>query len=982
MNLEITQDQIPLWQGANGKFQADVNVPAPTDPLPVSANAIASLSFSAAGKAALGKDVSLGVSASTSVKLAALFQEQTGADPDLVTEFNLTPSLKADNLLLALDLGGKADVTVSGSYTYNVLSVGANLAAGADGRLVHVRPYPRGESSLEILQDFFQNLALPGTISAPPPPGQVTSLEYGGYLNFGVNASAGYQMKGTHNFQDIGALKLSEHYQLSVTGKLSVNAKLAGRFSIKVESADDDHWAHVSVTRQRSKDLQIAADLNVGAQVNTQGLPASGKEFLESLLGLRAKNWISLADSIIQQSAAIHTKDDLMNKLDGLADIYVSKYVGKAVDQFLPADVVDLMGKLKNVVDSYNNVEDSAVALFDRYFDVAKSKLLPILQQLSGLTSWAQFQGEVDPLVWNVVQQLTSGSVLDSILQQTTGLSSLQDAANKAISLIQDDAHDAIRKYIGLAKQEFGLDPVMAELARVDSPDGLKTQLSDISQHVVQRIVGKAVTQVSDKDFKAITSFVQEVQKGEAGFFQKFDQVLQEAASQSFSLDIAAAYERSDEKNALIDVEIRLQNDDAARTPNAQGQKFMRSAGLGDFSEILAQYDPSVVRLKSGQLTHNFSSSSGLTINIAGWHDHFQYNDSYKVVTQSDQQISSTAGGMLNVFTTVDVSAQHTKTRKMNQHEQQMQSNFTLRFLAETKTTVTDSKFDSRDKNYLLDVITGQTATYANTLTNSNTTPAQLDNLLAFGKQLGLDQKGATATALQPILKLQAGSYGPVDAEYRVQFSAAGLSSLFRGGNPVTEQQIRTILQRIIVANYAGDEGLAPVGWLYCSDKVRELALGQGNFAAADTILGGALAKGDVQIAVPFPGMKPVVRNDNLTRVLVRSLFIIEKDLIASFLQLQGLVNLPAIVLKDLEKASASFGKALNEFEGSAELSRSMVSPAFAVFDGLIQLATPAAKARSSALSLKVGANGAAQHQMLFQLVSEPAAKRAAESPN
>lgn len=971
--IDIDKSQIPLWKGATGKFQAEVNVPAPNQPLPVSASAIAGVSFSADGQAAIGKDVSIGVSAQTSLTLAALFQEQTGADPALVSEFNLGPVMGPDNLLLALDVGGKADVSVAGSYTYNVLSVGATLKAGGDARLVHVRRYPRTEAAGNILLDFFGNLALPGTISVPPPPGQVTSFEYGGYLNFGVNASAGYQLKGTKDFQNIAGLNLSEHYQFSATGKLSVNAKLAGRFSVCVQAADDDHWARVTVKRSRSKDLQIAADLSVGAQLDTQGLPSSGKEFLGALLGVRAKNWINQADSILQQAAAIKTPQDLINKLDGLAQTYVSQYVGKAVDEFLPQDVVDLMGRVKKIVDSYNQVGDRAVALFDRYFNIAQTKLVDVLTQINKLASFDQFQGEVDPVLWNVVQQLTGGNILDLILQKTAGLATLQQGAQQVLSLIQSDAHQEIRNFITVAEQKLDLDKIVPEIAKFDTPDGLKTQLSSFAQGVVSRIIGKAVSQINSDDFKAITGFIQQVQKGEQGFFAKFDQILQEAASQSFSMDIGLAYARSDDSNALVDVDIRLQNDDAGRTANATGQRLLQSAGLGDFSEILANYNPAIVKLRQGSLTHNLSTSSGLTINIAGWHSMFQYSDMHKVVVNSDQQIRSTPSGMLNVFTTVDMSAQHDQTRKTSKSEQEMHSNFTLRFLAQTNTTITDSKFDEDDRQYLLDVITGQAATYSNTLVDSNTTPDKLDHMLAFAATLGLDEKGANRSALQPVLQLQNGTFGPVTAEYQVQFTAQGLASLFQpGAAPVTADQISATLRRIVISEYAGDAGLAPVGWLFCSDRVRELALGNPNFLDTTSVLQDAMANGEVKIAVPFQGMKPVVSNQPVIRQLVATLFRMEQSLIDAFLNLQSLVQKPSIQLSDLEKASQKFGSALNSFESQTQLSATAASPTFAVFDGLIQLATPEREARDSALSLKVGP-AATQHQLLFQLAAGPA---------
>jgi hypothetical protein len=345
----------------------------------------------------------------------------------------------------------------------------------------------------------------------------------------------------------------------------------------------------------------------------------------------------------------------------------------------------------------------------------------------------------------------------------------------------------------------------------------------------------------------------------------------------------------------------------------------------------------------------------------------------YKVVVNSDQQIQSTPSGMLNVFTTVDLSAQHDQSKKTDKHVQEMHNNFTLRFLAETHTTVTDSKFNQKDKDYLLDVITGQSATYSSTLSDTNTSPVKLGHLLAFAQELGLDVKGATLDALQPVLQKGAdGNYGPVNASYRVKFSEQGLSSLFKNGN-VTDVQIRKILRRIIISNYAGDVGLAPVAWLYCSDQVRDLALGQGGFITSDSILGDALQEHLVQIEVPFGGMTPVVTNNMFVRRQVTTLFLIEKTLINAFLQLQTVVKKQGIALQDLEKPAKSFGDALNSFESMAELSQGSSSPTFAVFDGLIQLATPASQARDSALALKVGPP-TAEHQMLFQLVSETAA--------
>jgi hypothetical protein len=964
--VSINEDKIPLLHGFNGKFTANVNAVLPTDPFPVSANAIASIQFSADNKVSIGNDVSLGISASTSATLAALFKEQTGAASDLVKTFGLDSSLTNTNFILAFDLGGKADLSASGSFKYNLLTVSPTLDAGVDGRLVNTRVYDnRTESIIDVLTDFVANLATPGSVTKPPRPGEIVYLEFGGYLNFGASLSAGYEMSGTSNFLDVASLKLSELYKLSVTGKLSLAAKLAGRFSVQVQNASDLHptdpgWARVKVNRQRSSDLQITADVGVAAEIDTQGLPTTGKELLGSLLGLRAKNWINQADAIISQAASIKTAADLTSKLDGLAQIYISRVANKAVSALSTTEVPDLLDRLKSVVDGYNTLGDNAVALFDRYFDRIDTALSPVLNQIEALGSLDQFQGEIDPVLWNVAQQLTGGNVIDAILDKTTGLTTLRDGAKKVLDLIENPLNQKIRDFIAISKKEFDLDNIVNELSKFDTLDKLKTQASDVANHVVQRILGKAVSALSSSDFKDLVNFIQEVAKGEQGFFGALDTALTEAASQKFTADISLSYDRSDETTALIDVDIRLVNPDGSS--NAAGIAFMKSAGMGDFTAILAKYDPSVVQLRNGTLTHQLTTSSGIKINVAGWHQNFQYQSIRKVVLNTRQQIQSTLSGMLNVFTNVNVTATSDTTRTVNKHEEGMHAAFIIRFIAESTTPT----LSAANQKYLLDVITASGAEYTLQLVDSDTTPAKFERMLGFAAAVGLDKKGANSTALQPVLKLTNGSFGPVEVDYDVRFSGAGLQKLFTGGVALDVTQIHSILRQVVMANYV-NTGLEPVAWLFCSDTVRNLALGDGNFMESDTLLVDA---GPLVFEIPFAGMTPVIENTKTVRQFASTLFRIEESIIDAMQRLHDAVQKRSLPLASLEKVAKSLGDALNNFDAQTDLSRTMSNPLFAVFDRLIQLANPGAQTRNSAMVLKLGPSNTPDQQktILFQI--------------
>lgn len=968
--LTFSKSSIPLWNGADGSVDVDLNVADPSKPMDrATGNPIVKASFDvkAGDKANFGGNsgsIQLGFNSSSSVTLAPIWQNQNAAAADLDKEFGISAGLDNQTVAMTLDVGGKADLSAAGSFRYAVLQVGAELDAGADGRFVCVRPYPATESLQMILADFFDNVALPGTLRQAPLKGELYSLEMGGYLKLGVNASAGYSIKGTNDFT-LPNLKLSESYDLSILGKLAVTSQIAGRFSVQVKAGAADGWANVQVFRKRTKDLQFAADVRVSASSKLGGLPQTGQEFLGALLGLNAKNWLNLVDNVISQAGQIKSGADLEAKLDGLADIFISRYANRAIGTIAAnsPELTNLLNRLQNVVNSYQNLDSSAIALFDRYYDVAAGnadQLVAALGKISGLASLKDFEGDIDPVVWNVFQQLTNGDPLTAILEDQ--VAAIQKKVDDTLSLVQGQAHADIRNFIALAKSQFGLDPLFNEIARFDSVANLQAQASDEAQHLVQRLIGNAFNQIPAGDLQQVLNVAKQISDGTAAFWKHFDDALTEASSQSFTLEINSAWERSDETTALIDVDINLKD--------PAGTLFLQAAGVGDFSDILAKYNPQVVRLNKGSLTHNLQSSQGVKINIVGWHLNFQYQNSFQVLTQADQQIRPTAGGRLNVFTTINMQAQQNKMRKTTKAEEQVKTNFTLQFLAITNNVIDGSKFDAKHEEYLIDVITGYAAGYNMSFTDSNTTQQQLENALAFAKVVGLDAVGATLDGLTPALELNSGSYGAIDAEYSVMFTPNGLKNLF--ATPVDEPTVRSILKPIILANYIGQDNLESIGWMYVNDAVKQLAAdNQFNFVQAGSIL----AQANIKAVSPIPGVPIPERQDEafdtttnfVNRNATVTLFHIEQSLSDAFSQLQKLVSTgrkgQQVNTNDLTNAVNKFGDALNLLAGMANGDNTT----FAVMDGLIQQANPGKRIRSSVLALTTHVGGTERHA-IFQL--------------
>ena len=424
--ITIDRSKIPLWSGTKGGVVLNVNAD-PNSTISPGTNPILEARFSVDG----GNDISLGdtnsvrigVKAGAHARLVPIFKENYGTGQDLVKRFNLAPMLNPENLLLAFDLGGDASISADGSFRYTVLSANTSVEAGVDAAYLAVRSFPRTTKLLPMATRLLNGLSLPAHITKPPESGELISFEYGGYLKFGAGISAGYELKGTKSFR-VSEIALAEHYALSVVGKLALTGQIAGRFSVEVTAGAEPGWARVVVRRRRSKELQFAADVNVTANLKTDGLPATGKEFLGALLGVQGKNWLNMVDGLVTEAGKVDSLDAIKAKLDGLASDFITTWSGKAIDTLMTPDVLALQAKIKKVVDSYRNLDRNAIALFDRYFDPVLDRVEELtskLDALKAMTSWDQLKGEIDPTLWNVVRQLTGGDPLGWALGRIPG---------------------------------------------------------------------------------------------------------------------------------------------------------------------------------------------------------------------------------------------------------------------------------------------------------------------------------------------------------------------------------------------------------------------------------------------------------------------------------------------------------------------------------------------------------------------------------
>lgn len=959
-DISISKSKIPFLLGGTGDLTVHAGGSNPTAKLTPTDDDLLSVTFGLAGNAdfSLGAadTLKLGIKAGANMNLIPLWQTSSPSRLTLLADHGLADYFTTHNedLILILTLGAMTEAKAAGSFTYSFLTATGRLDAGTSAGFFYSRPYPADRPLQDMLLDFFRGLRLPANVTTAPNPGEVLGFQYSGYLKLGAALSIGYELKGTPSI-DIGQLLLSEHYQLVVIGKLELGANVAGNFGVEVRSATDTNgkpmpgWARVIVRKTRASQFSIAADVSVDATSDLQGLPNTPNEFLGALLGVNAKNWLNMITQIEERARQLSDLPTLQAELDALATNFLDEWIGKGFATLSNSEFNSFLQQVEQVVDSYQNLDNSAITLFDRYFSVAESKiglLTEKLDTLQALTSWDQIKGEVDPELWTIVQQLTGGEPLNWILGKievpgpagkpitVPSLPELQKRAQQTLELIQSDAHDEIRKVITLAKSKFPLDGFLNSLSTIDSIPKLKALAEEKLGGFIERLIGKGIAQLSNSELgQTITRLHQildSAKKFEDNLYAKF----KEAAKQSFSYKLHAEYGRASERDALIDVIINLSTD--------EGKALMRAAGHGDFHEILSAFRPELVKINSGVLTHTVTKQSAFNVNVVGWHGGWHYQGMDRVIIDTAQQIKAEDNGALTVFTTIDM----TKDRQRNRNGERVFTSFLLRFLGESHGVLA---FDKANQQYLIDVITGMVASYGLSFSDPKTTAEELSYYLSFASEFGLTE-GTTLESLRDLLPEKApDDFGPISADYEVRYTEPGVKALF--STPTPEDAIRRIMRKIVLANYARkSENLAHIGWCYWTQGVFDIwKQGQAAFTSHSSVEFKPIQSS------PFANLPaPDEVGLNQTQLFIlNTLFFIEDKMVAGLQTLQKLIHDAAagakkIKANEFEKALSKIGDALHDFDDFDE----GVNTLFALFDQLIDLRTPAGRARASSLKL------------------------------
>ena len=923
----VNKAGLPFLLGGATGLAVRIGSLNPLEPLPNTAGVV----FDVSANGTARDPVDIGGAGSCTVSLAAgthatLRVARPGSQP--ANDYALTPffAKHPDYLALLLDVGANANGTCDAGVGYAGLSATATLQAGTQARFVYVNAYPKATAVKDLLPAFLCRVRVPALVSDTPGPGEVSRLEFGGTLKLGLQVGAGYAIKGAPSF-DLGALHLSERYDLSVIGTVGLSAEVAGLFSIEVRAATDaggnriDDWARVIVKRSRSDRFAIAGDVKVHATSALKGLPESPDEFLGALLGVNVKSWLH----VFERVATLTDPAQLKTEIDALARQFIGEWTGETLHTLDRAGLGRVLARVKIAVDQYRGLENTVISAFDRYFNQLTSpalggRIAKAIESVANLPSWDSLHGDVDPLVWRIVTELTDGDPLGWIL--TKEVARLQARASALLALVSSRAHAELREVIALVKQRFGLDPLFSELDKLDTIAKLQAQANTRAGAFVHRLTGQVIDGLDQGKAAALLDRLHRVLTSARSFEKTAYAKFTAALSQTASLALHAEYSRAATDDAFVDVAINL--------GTAEGRRLLQACALGDFTDALGGNRRDLVRVNEGRLVHRIVKQRTVGVTVAGWQKAFSYSAVDQLIVEADQRLVTEANGGVTAYTTLSLE----KVRDRKRNGERTLTNLMLQFAGESAGVLEAS---DDDRQFLVDAIAGMSARYQLSYSDDRTSAGELARYAAFANGIGIDVP-ALATLLTPV---SPGDFGPVTAAYDVRYSQQGLVDAFRC--PFNEAAIRDTMRKVILTSYLqrGAE-LASVGWACWTCGVYDLwKAGQGAFVKT-----GPQVYSPIRPS-PFTGTAAPasVQIGPERQSLLSTLYYVEDDFVAGLRALTDLIGRGArIPPADFARALGRVGSALDRIDRFAESENG----AFAVLDELQRRAAPGSVRQSS----------------------------------
>jgi hypothetical protein len=791
-------------------------------------------------------------------------------------------------------------------------------------------------NALELLRDLFGSLRFPQKIDQVPEipeAGGVSANRYGGYLKLNGAVSWGYSFTGSQAFSLPSQLKLEFDYKLQLMAAATIGYQIAGDFSIEARQGSQPNWVRFVVRKNRSSQFDFAADFSLDAQADLNGLPSSSDDLLTKLLGSDAQTVLGILSQATNLSTVDALKGAAGKYLDGFVLGLADPFIGKVLNDSV---VKEFLSKAKQVLDTYNNIDQTVIHLYKEYLGKIP-ELTTIINDLAAITTRDGLkQIAPDSGAWAVIQMLWNGPIFDLLLKQEA----FQEYSKKinAVKDFLDNGPQEIKQLITRLKSEFPLDSLFQQLSKLDA-QGLQNLADTKLQGLIEKFIGEAFEKLQTlpdftKAIQTVHSTLQQIENFKDTWYGK----LTKAVHQSFALQLHYAYSQATKNQELLDLEIDLSN--------AAGPALAAAASRGDFSSALEQYRAVFVKINSGVFTHSISRSAQLHINIFGR----QFDSLVQVVHNAQDAIQEQPGGLLHVYTTKD-SIQQSKKNKAEQIESNLALNIVGQASQPEGTPVP-----------VLEAIQSMGLEYS---LLENTHQASVNRLTQFFEMGEFLQLIPDRTAFVDDLTLQFPSgLGKVSLSYAVNFDTADLGAAFKIGSPVLRKQARDALRNLIAARYLtlNEPTWAARAFCFIDDRIFQqyFADRQAFLTSNITYTEPAWFNGtskDIQRELPFDILGGAVE---VNRVALSTLYNIQLSYEDALVKLAQLASSgQPIPIAELDRASGKF------VSMAADIDQYKANAFFCILDSLVRQAVGP---RPSALVMQITPPGG---QMITKILTE-----------
>ena len=514
------------------------------------------------------------------------------------------------------------DAWGEGSVGNEGVTLSARAGLSTSLRVEHYFASPINRTRATAVRNLVLGARLPHLLDLRtlPAQGEAYSLERKLNLDFGLEASAGYQ------YADERALEIGEGLALPL--QLGVEASLRAalglglyermRLTVGRTAQLEDGWVRVRLQRERERRLTFGVTFALAMRYDlSSGLVALFEEAVDQVPTERlmdaAKQIAKLADP-------------------GALETVLSEELSEVIEDLVAEDIVDGLDGIipfaNAVVEAYESLDERVQSLWERLLAAAD------LDDNGPVVGWLKKIAELDPEELSVdtlfadddIEELTeaieaiSGQSVEEMLFSDEALGTViadaADVARKALDYLAQTPAEVIEKIQGFAERT-GIESTVATLAALDSVDELHNEVSTRIRRFAERLAGKALDAFDLEDLERVKAWAQTAVRWldpedpdfGGGLLSSLRERLAEVKA-DYGLSIGFEIDRVTRESALLDLE--LDSGPQHRRLRRKVSRALRKGQAAEVLKVLAEASGAVE--KSRRATHEVEDNAGFLL--------------------------------------------------------------------------------------------------------------------------------------------------------------------------------------------------------------------------------------------------------------------------------------------------------------------------------------------------------------------------------